>query len=90
MAKAFVRDTIHGRMKNHTLTLLMALGTFLFAIPQASHAHAGQWDSREHYYVDTTGYWDENDQHQKFITNHHHLGYWDTRSNHGIFIIVAE
>jgi len=50
------------------------LGTLMFAIPQTSHAHDGEYDSNQHYYVDKTGYWDEHDQHQKFITRHHHHG----------------
>jgi len=75
-------------MKKHMIVLTITFGTLMLAIPQMLIAHDGTYDAKQHYYVDKSGYWDENDQHQKFITNHNHLGYWDTRSNHGIFIAV--
>jgi len=68
----------------------MALGTLMFAIPQTSHAHDGEYDSNQHYYVDKTGYWDEHDQHQKFITRHHHHGYWDSKGDKRVFITVGQ
>ena len=76
-------------MKKQILTLALTLGTFLFATSQMAQAHDGDWDSNHHYQTDKSGYWDEKDQHQKFVTNHHHRGYWDTKGDKRIFITVG-
>jgi len=68
----------------------MALGTFMFAMPLTSQAHDGEYDANKHYYVDKTGYWDEHDQHQKFIINEGHQGYWDTKGEKRIFIVIGK
>ena len=85
-------------MKKTTLTLTMALGAFLFAMPFVSNAddgehskkHDGEYDTNKHYYIDKTGYWDEHDQHQVYIINNGHHGYWDSKGEKRIFITVGE
>ena len=85
-------------MKKQILTLTMALGTFLFAMPLISHAddgdhariHDGAYDSNKHYYVDKTGYWDEQDRHQAYIINEGHHGYWDSKGDKRVFIVVGD
>jgi hypothetical protein len=85
-------------MKKHILTLTMALGTFVFAMPLVSNAddgdrvikHDGQYDTHKHYYVDKSGYWDESDHHQVYIINEGHHGYWDTKGEKRVFITVGD
>jgi hypothetical protein len=67
----------------------MALGTFMFALPFTSQAHDGEYDANKHYYVDKTGYWDDHDQHQKFIKYQGNQGYWDTKGEKRTFITVT-
>jgi hypothetical protein len=89
--KKLIRNSIGALLLAGTLlTANTVLAQDAVVVTPSRITHDGAYDSNKHYYVDKTGYWDEQDRHQVYIKNEGHHGYWDTKGEKRVFITVGE